>query len=145
MRTRKENELYKTDEDGNRLCKKCKYTKPQDNFYKCPKHTGGFMYMCKCCFRTKDRSTINVNPTPKYKTYLRDLPEVKMPRMTQCSKQDYLFMYEFLRRVGYDPNQNIALQFSERHGTVYQERKKLDQNLYLPDGNKNPLHRSVNG
>ena len=147
MRTRKENEIYRTDEDGNRLCKKCKYTKPHSNFYKCPKREGGLMYVCKSCFRTTDRSTIKVNPKPKIdnKTYLRSLPEVQMARMTQCSKEDYLFMYEFLRRVGYDPNGNIGLQFSERHGTVYQERKRLDQNLYLPDGNKNPLHRSWKG
>lgn len=140
-------ELFWTDEDGNRLCRTCGYKKPSDLFFKSKKHPEGIMYVCKNCFQIKDKSLIRVNPEyyDKYKNDLRSLPDTGMAKMTQCSKEDYLKMYEFLRGLGYDSNGDIGLQFSERHNTVYKPRDKKDQNLYLPDGTKNPLHRTYKG
>jgi hypothetical protein len=135
--------IYGTNEKGLRLCKQCLIHKDSSNFYKSDKYPDGKMYKCKICFqeyRTKTKSQRKQEKMEKIK--LHTLPDVQMAKMTQCSKEDYLKMYEFLRGLGYDSNGNIGLQFSERYNTVYKPRDKNNQNLYLPDGTKNPLHRT---
>lgn len=137
---------YGTNEKGLRLCKQCLTYKDPSNFYKSDKYPDGKMYKCKICFyeyKIKPKSQRQQERMEKIK--LNTLPEVKMAKMTQCSKEDYELMYEFLRGVGYDPTKNIASQFAEKWGVQYKERKPQDQSYYLFDGNKNPLHRTYKG
>ena len=138
--------IYGTNEKGNRLCKECLIYKDETNFYKNPNYPQGLTYLCKPCFKKhKMKTKLEKKQSRINKRDLKTLPDTRMARMTQCSKEDYLKMYEFLRCIGYDPNGDIALQFSKKYGTVYESRKIVNQNLYLPDGNKNPLHRTYKG
>lgn len=138
--------IYGTNEKGNRLCKECLIYKEESNFYKNPNYPQGLTYLCKPCFnKHKMKTKLQRQQEKMEKIKLHTLPEVQMARMTQCSKEDYKLMYEFLRGVGYDPTNNIAKQFSEKWGVSYKERKPKDNSYYLFDGKKNPLHRTWKG
>jgi uncharacterized protein (DUF1919 family) len=138
--------VYGTNEKGLRLCSQCLIYKEPINFYKSDKYPDGKMYKCKICFqeyRTKTKAQRKQERMEKIK--LNTLPDVQMAKMTQCSKEDYELMYEFLNRVGYDPTKNIAKQFAEKWGVKYKERRPQDHSYYLSNGKKNPLHRTWKG
>jgi hypothetical protein len=135
--------IYGTNEKGLRLCKQCLMYKDPSNFYKSDKYPDGKMYKCKiCCYEYKTKTKEQRKKERIEKIKLNTLPDVQMARMTQCSKEDYEFMYEFLRGIGYDPSKDIAKQFAEKWGVDYKARRPQDYSYYLFDGSQNPKHRT---
>ena len=138
--------IYGTNEKGNRLCKECLIYKEESNFYKNPNYPQGLTYLCKPCFnKHKKKTKLEKQQSRDRKNDLKNIPDTGMAKMTQCSKQDYKMMYEFLNTIGYDPKQDIAKQFADKWKVTYKKRERKDENLYNSEGKKNPLHRTWKG
>jgi hypothetical protein len=131
-----------TGEDGKRECINCKKRKELNHFYKSYNYVDGYTYLCKMCY-IEHRNKVK---EPKAAKKEKIIPQKDdMAKMTQCSKQDYMDMYDFFKTIGYDITQDISQQFCEKHDLKYKHRRPQDFSLYSSDGKKNPLHRSMKG
>jgi hypothetical protein len=131
-----------TGEDGKRECRECNKRKTLNFFYKSTNYVDGYSYLCRRCFTDKKNRV--KEPKPVNKEKIKSSKD-DMAKMTVCSKQDYMDMYAFFEKIGYDITKNISQQFCDKYDLTYRERRNQDLSLYLPDGNKNPLHRRVKG
>jgi len=102
----------------------------------------GYTYLCKICY-IENRNRVK-EPKPVKKEKIKPQKD-DMAKMTQCSKQDYMDMYKFFETIGYDITQNISKQFCDKYNLKYKDRAFKDNSLYLPDGKRNPLHRTWKG
>ena len=131
-----------TGEDGKRECRDCKKRKELNHFYKSYNYVDGYTYLCKICY-IENRNRVK-EPKPVKKEKIKPQKD-DMAKMTQCSKQDYMDMYKFFETIGYDITQNISKQFCDKYNLKYKDRAFKDNSLYLPDGKRNPLHRTWKG
>jgi len=133
-------ELQTTNGEINRVCADCKRLKGLEHFYKCEHCKGGFMKRCKICFQ---RWKVEVRePKPKKKRGMTN--SGSMAKMTACTKQDYMEMYEFMEKLGFDPN-NVHKDFCLKYGLQEKIRPAKNASIWLPNGEKNPLSYSQRG
>lgn len=51
-------------------------------------------------------------------------------KITNTTIKDYTEMYDALKKMGYDPNEDIHQQFCDRHNLPYKVRNKKHKNRY---------------
>lgn len=135
---------FQMDEEGYKICLICNQRLlAKDNYLRRTINTDGYEYRCLDCFRLSRRDYSKIRRDKQKE----EMDSIGMAKMTQCSLQDYMNMYEFLRKIGYDTTKDCHQQFLDRHdlNIPYRERKSSQLNMYLHDGTKNPLHRSIKG
>lgn len=110
--------MYKT-------CNWCGLYKKISSFGKVAKNADGHNKVCKIC----------LNAYHKRKRQEQDYPlrKLNLPRLSNVSKKDYCFMYEFLEKIGYDLQRDIHLQFCEKYNLKPKKRPSKHESRYKPD------------
>lgn len=129
-----------------RICKACDVEKPLNKFHSCKNCSQGTVGVCKVC-KSKGLKVPKDYKVPKFNQNW-SLTDDKLMHIHGVSKEDYLSMYEFLRGIGYDVEQDVHQQFLDKWNPVSKKRMKYKKrnelkslNTYLPNGEKNPLKR----
>ena len=106
-----------------RICKVCGREKVINHFYKHPTGRDGYSSKCKICYmdyRKKWELNRPVDDLPKPKNLFISNREIKIYCAT---KKDYCDMYNLLEEIGYNPSEDIAMQFAKKYNLPFRERK----------------------
>jgi hypothetical protein len=129
-------------------CKVCKVTKPLKDYFTCKGCLDGHLGICKVC--KKSGKTVRATlpqKQPKFNRMWSNFDDNFM-KMKMVSKEDYLQMWEFLARCGYDITKDVAQQFVDKWNATsknkpmkYKKRPSNSINSYLWNGETNPENR----
>jgi hypothetical protein len=130
-----------------KVCKACDVEKPVTDYHKNPKMKSGRANTCKRCVALGKRITDPNRATVEMQLKWERLREDKS-RLSPANPDDYRVLYEFLSIMGYDVNGDVHQQFldkwnatSKKKPMKYKRRSLNSQNVYLPNGEKNPQHK----
>lgn len=116
-----------------RICKICKREKTINHYYKQPTGKGGYSGKCKICYLEYKRQWLLGKGEPAVDKPSNEYSKSPFLRLGVTEKEDYCMTYEFLEKIGYDPNGDIALQFANKWGLKYKKRDKKSINQYTYD------------
>lgn len=133
-----------------KICKACGIKKLFKDFQKNPKMKSGRANCCKKCMaignRIKDPNRASIETQLKWERMRED-----KSRLSPAKPEDYQVLYEFLSVMGYDVNGDVHQQFLDKWNDgiegrpmKYKKRNGNSLNIYLPNGEKNPLHKRYN-
>jgi len=105
-----------------KVCRKCKETKPLSQFYRRSDLSGGHVNQCKSCDADYQR---------QYKKKLQE-ESGDEPRMSPTHKSDYCIAFGWLKLLGYDLSKDIHQQFCEKHNLKYKNRPYVNKRRYEP-------------
>ena len=119
-----------------KICKACNIEKPIKQFYKNNVFKDGYDSRCKICKSQNKKIYKGDGDWKKVKPYQQKWED--QFNIKAAHKEDFLLMYEFITKIGYDVNQDVHQQFCDKHNLKYKKRVKKIYNLFLPDGSRNP-------
>lgn len=99
-----------------KVCKKCGLEKAIEFF---PRNIGmkdGRLNKCKICHTRDTKLYRSLKVKKNTRHYMS---------MNGITKSDWCRMFDFMKKIGYDPDQDIHTQFCEKHGL--QPKKKPPQ------------------
>lgn len=130
-----------------RICKACDIEKSLNDFHRCERCAQGRVSVCKIC-KSKGRTVPKDYKTPLFNLEWR-MSDDQYMRLHGASKDDFMTMYDIMRKCGYDPEGDVNQQFLDKwnKGLKKPMKRKIrdykNQNYYLPNGEKNPAWRST--
>jgi hypothetical protein len=130
-----------------KICKACGIEKLFKDFQKNLKMKSGRTNCCKKCIsignRIKDPNKASAQTQLKWEK-MKDTTS----KLSPAKPEDYRVLYEFLSVMGYDVNQDVHQQFLDKWNAgvkdkpmKYKKRNGNSLNIYLPNGERNPLHK----
>jgi len=119
-----------------KICKACDTEKPIKQFYRNSVFKDGYDSRCKLCKSQNKKIYKAQGDWKKPKPYQQKWEE--QFNIKAATKTDYLLMYEFMKKIGYDIDQDVHQQFCDKFKLKYKKRSRKTLNSILPDGSKNP-------
>ena len=114
-----------------RICKVCGKEKKLNQYYKQGTGKGGYTGKCKLCY-IEYRKKLELNTPFNYSIKPKNLFSSNREIKIYCAtKKDYCDMYNLLEEIGYNPNEDIAMQFAQKYNLPYKKRtKSIDENKW---------------
>ena len=95
-----------------KVCCACNLEKPINYFYRNARLETGYEKRCKVCKRNK----VKCRKSAEEKRERVGRPNLRdAPQLYNVKKKDWVEMYNFLKKIGYDLTKNIHEQFCKKH------------------------------
>lgn len=111
----------------NKICCACGIQKPIKNFYVNNSVPAGYDSRCKLCKLNKNRCRALKGEKKVVQKRIDLFPYIANP-----TKKDWIEMYEFLVKIGYDLKENIHIQLCKKYNLQPRVRMKEKSKQYSP-------------